>query len=73
MTKPQTDPPLALTLSEQLGPLGPCRMCGGRPYAYDMRASKRKHACTVECENCDNDVEADTPEDAAAKWHAARA
>ena len=57
----------------ELGPLLPCRMCGGKPYAYDMRGTDTHEICTVECGSCDHDVEADTPEAAAAKWHAARA
>ena len=61
-------------LSEGLGQgLLPCRACGGKPYAYDMRGIMHEPACTMECGSCDHDVEADTPEAAAAKWHAARA
>lgn len=60
----------------ELGPvitLMACPMCGGKPYAYDMRGSDTHEICTVECGSCDHDVQADTPEAAAAKWHAAKA
>lgn len=55
------------------GELLPCCMCGGKPYAYDMRGIMHEPACTVECGSCDHDIGADTPAAAAAKWHAARA
>ena len=55
----------------RFGELLPCRMCGGKPYAYDMRGSGTHEFCVVECGSCNHDAEADTPEAAAAKWHAA--
>jgi len=73
--------PAKVRLTDGLGPLVPerggfgelmaCRMCGGKPYAYDLRETHE--ICTVECGSCDHDVQAETPEAAAAKWHAARA
>ncbi len=56
---------------EVFGPLLACA-CGGKPYAYDMRCTDTHELCTVECGSCDHEVQADTPEAAAAKWHAAR-
>ena len=53
------------------GPLLACRICGGKPYAYDMRGTDTHELCTVECGSCDHDVQADTPDAAAAKWNAA--
>lgn len=64
---------VALPPEQGFGELLPCRMCGGRPYAYDMRSSGTHECCMVECGSCDHDAEGDTPEAAAAKWHAARA
>lgn len=51
------------------GKLLPCRMCGGKPYAYDMRNTDTHQLCTVECGACDNEVLADCPEDAAFLWN----
>lgn len=74
MTDEPTLPAVAGPLDGPVRPeLLPCRMCGGKPYAYDMRGTNTHDICTVECGSCDHDVEADTPEAAAAKWHAARA
>ena len=72
---PNTTPPAFghVRSTAELGPLLPCRMCGGKPYAYDMRGSGTHEFCTVECGSCDHDVQAGTPEEAAAKWHSARA
>ena len=53
------------------GELLKCRMCGGKPYPYDLRETHE--ICTVECGSCDHEVEADTPEAAASKWHFSRA
>lgn len=52
-----------------LNDLLPCKHCGGYPYAYDMRGTGSHDLCTIECGNCDFDVEADTPEAAAAAWN----
>lgn len=71
--------PAKVRLTDRLGPgagalpLVACRICGGKPYAYDMRGTGTHELCTVECGSCDHDVEADAPEAAAAKWNAARA
>lgn len=51
------------------GELLTCRMCGGKPYAYDMRDTDTHQLCTVECGACDNEVLADCPEDAAFLWN----
>lgn len=73
MNEAENDTPGLVRLSDGLGPLMACRMCGGKPYAYDMRGTDTHELCTVECGSCDHDVQAETPEAAAAKWHAARA
>jgi hypothetical protein len=79
----QKPTPAKVRLTDGLGPLAPergrfgelmpCRMCGGKPHAYDMRGTDTHELCSVECGSCDHDVQADTPEAAATKWHAARA
>lgn len=62
--------PRGSELSERLVPeLLPCRACGGKPYAYDMRGIMHEPACTVECGDCDNDSSGDTPEAAANDWN----
>lgn len=74
------DKPLGLAPNEGLGLLPEragfgellkCRMCGGKPYPYDLRETHE--ICTVECGDCDHEVEASTPETAANKWHFPRA
>jgi|JI8StandDraft_1071087.scaffolds.fasta_scaffold453964_1 hypothetical protein len=56
--------------SAGFGELLQCRVCGGKPYAYDMRGKGTHEICTVECGSCDNEVQAESPEVAASKWHA---
>ena len=73
MQDKQHDVPGLSPLNSGFGQLMPCRMCGGKPYPYDMRGSNTHEICTVECGSCHHDVQADTPEAAAAKWHSARA
>lgn len=51
------------------GELLPCRICGGKPYAYDMRNTDTHELCTVECDECDNEALADCQEDAAFLWN----
>ena len=55
--------------SAGFGELLRCRMCGGRPYAYDMREIMHEPACTVECGDCGNDSSGDTPQAAANDWN----
>jgi hypothetical protein len=47
----------------------PCRDCGGRPYAYDMREIEQEPACTVECGDCERSAFGDSPDSAAQAWN----